>query len=341
MIPLKDFLKENTMKKIIMPNSAFNTLDECLDLNNKTINTLTNEELNYFDNMVFNQIFERNRCYIFDMNEMLNSHSAEILIKLLKDLFGKYIIGSYVYNDELPKFVNNSTMFDIYVTSDIIDLKTEYKDSYNTNATYYSTKLKLKEFESIIQSYQYFITLVTENDGKFCISCEPKFTDKVDLSNKKYGYHIIYTGKRKDGSLGLENFNKILKVGIRPQVGVLPNGDALVDKVRKNVEHRYDAGVRYFPERTYFFLDNDNLHQEFKDFINKQKGWRYGEYAIFKFELNNIIAFKNPVSNDDNNVFTYDGISRKNIVEILTDYRDFENYKEGDDTSDFTHKKLN
>ena len=46
-------------------------------------------------------------------------------------------------------------------------------------------------------------------------------------------------------------------------------------------------------------------------------------------------------SNDDNNVFTYDGISRKNIVEILTDYRDFEYYKEGDDTSEFSHKKLN
>lgn len=44
---------------------------------------------------------------------------------------------------------------------------------------------------------------------------------------------------------------------------------------------------------------------------------------------------------DLNNVFTYDGISRKNIVEILTDYRDFKNYKEGDDTSEFTHKKLN
>lgn len=340
MISLKDFIKENTMKKIIMPNSAFNTLDECLDLNNKTINTITNEELNYFDTMVFNPVFERNRCYIFDMNEMLNSHSSETLIKLLKDLFGEYIIGSYVYNDELHKFANNSTMFDIYVTSDVIDLKTKYKDSY-TNVTCYSPKLKLKNFESIIQSYQYFITLVTEKDCKFCISCEPKFTDKVDLSNKKYGYHVIYTGERKDGSFGLENFNKILKVGIRPQVGVLPNGDVLVDKVRKNVEHRYGAGVRYFPERTYFFLDNDNLHQEFKDFINKQKGWRYGEYVIFKFKLNNIIAFKNPVSNDDNNVFTYDGISRKNIVEILTDYRDFENYKEGDDTSEFSHKKLN
>ena len=44
MISLKDFIRENIMKKMIMPNSAFNTLDECLDLNNKTINTIANEE---------------------------------------------------------------------------------------------------------------------------------------------------------------------------------------------------------------------------------------------------------------------------------------------------------
>ena len=28
-------------------------------------------------------------------------------------------------------------------------------------------------------------------------------------------------------------------------------------------------------------------------------------------------------------------------TEFLTDYRDFEGYKEGDDTSEFSHKKLN
>lgn len=340
MIPLKDFIKENTMKRVILPSSAFNTLDECLDLNGKTINTITNEELNYFDHMVFNQIFERNRCYLFDMNEMLNSHSVEILIKLLKDLFGEYIIGYYIYNDELPKFANNSIMFDIYVTSDVIDLKTKYKDNY-TNVTCYSPKLKLKEFESIIQSYQYFITLVTENNGKFCISCEPKFTERVKNSYGKYGYHVIYTGKKKDDSFGIENFNKILKVGLRPQVGVLPNGDALVDKVRKNVEHRYDSGVRYFPERTYFFLDNDNLYDELKQFIQKQKGWRFGEYIIIKFLIGNVAMFKNPASTDDSNVFTYDGIPREDLKEFLTDYRDFKDYKEGDDTSEFSHKKLN
>lgn len=342
---LTNYIKENTktsgLKRIIMPNSAFNTLDECLDLNKKTINSITAEELNYFDSMVFNQIFERNRCYLFDMNEMLNSYSAKTLIDLLKDIFGEYIIDYYIYDNELQNFANGSSMFDIYVTSDVIDKQTEYKDPHNTNITYYSPKLKLKKFESIIQSYQYFITLVSEINGNFCISCEPKFTDKVKLYNKKFGYHIIYTGKKSNDSNGIENYNKILKVGIRPQVGVLPSGDALVNKVRKNVEHRYNSGTSYFPERTYFFLDNDDIYKEFKNFIKIQKGWRYGEYVIFKFKIENIVAFKNPAANDSNNVFTYDGISKNNIIEILTDYRDFENYKEGDDTSNFSHKDLN
>ena len=341
MISLSDFIIENTMKMVKMPSSAFNTLDECLDLNGKTINTITNEELNYFDHMVFNQIFERNRCYLFDMNEMLNSHSAEILIKLLKDLFGEYIIGSYIYNDELQKFANNSTMFDIYVKDGVVDDTTEFSNENDIEHKYYSPKLKLKEFESIIQSYQYFITLVYKVEDYFCISCEPKFTERIKNTYCKYGYHVIYTGKKKDDSFGIENFNKILKVGLRPQVGVLPNGDALVDKVRKNVEHRYDSGVRYFPERTYFFLDNDNLYDELNEFIHKQNGWRFGEYIIIKFLIGNAAMFKNPASTDDNNVFTYDGISRKNLKEFLTDYRDFEGYKEGDDTSEFSHKKLN
>ena len=341
MISLSDFIIENTKKMVKMPNSAFNTLDECLDLNGKTINTITNEELNYFDHMVFNQIFERNRCYLFDMNEMLNSHSAEILIKLLKDLFGEYIIGYHIYNDELPKFANNSTMFDIYVKDGVVDDTTEFSNENDIEHKYYSPKLKLKEFESIIQSYQYFITLVYKVEDYFCISCEPKFTERVKNTYGKYGYHVIYTGKKKDHSFGIENVNKILKVRLRPQVGVLPNGDALVDKVRKNVEHRYDSGVRYFPERTYFFLDNDNLYDELNEFIHKQKGWRFGEYIIIKFLIGNAAMFKNPASTDDNNVFTYDGISRKNLKEFLTDYRDFKDYKEGDDTSEFSHKKLN
>lgn len=66
--------------------------------------------------------------------------------------------------------------------------------------------------------------------------------------------------------------------------------------------------------------------------------WRIRNHQISD---RNAAMFKNPASTDDNNVFTYDGISRKNLKEFLTNYRDFEDYKEGDDTSDFIHKNLN
>ena len=271
---------------------------------------------------------------------MLHSNSAKNLVEVLKEVFGDYVVD-YEISKKNKIFTNGACMFDIYVKDGVVDNTTEFSNENDQEHKYYSPKLKLKEFESIIQSHQYFITLVCKVGDYFCISCEPKFTERVKNTWGKYGYHVIYTGKKKDGSFGSENFNKILKVGLRPQVGVLPNGDALVSKERLNMEHRYDTGVRYFPERIYFFLDNDNLYDELNEFIHKQKGWRFGEYVIIKFLIGNAAMFKNPASTDDNNVFTYDGISRKNLKEFLTDYRDFKNYKEGDNTSEFSHKNLN
>ena len=337
---IKDSMYEEHIAKVKIPYSQFSTFDEFLDINDKTIETITEKEINDFDRLVFSPLFERNKQYLWFIDEMLNSNSAKNLIEVLKEVFGDYVVDYNIYGDD-KRFANGASMFDIYVKDGVVDNTTEFSNENDKEHKYYSPKLKLKEFESIIQSHQYFITLVYKIKDYFCISCEPKFTEKVKTTGNKYGYHVIYTGKRKDGSFGLENFNKILKVGLRPQVGVLPNGDALVSKERLNMEYRYKTGVRYFPERIYFFLDNDNLYKELKDFINAQKGWRFGEYVIIKFKIGNTIAFKNPASIDDNNVFTYDGISRKNLKEFLTDYRDFEDYKKGDDTSKFSHKKLN
>lgn len=337
---IKDSIYEEHVVKVKIPYSQFSTFDEFLDMNNKTIETVTEREINDFDRLVFNAIFERPKQYLWFIDEMLNSNSAKNLIEVLKEVFGDYVVDYNIYGDD-KRFANGASMFDIYVKDDVVDNTTEFSNENDPKHKYYSTKLKLKEFESIIQSHQYFITLVYKVEDYFCISCEPKFTEKVNNIGNKYGYHVIYTGKRRDGSFGSENFNKILKVGLRPQVGVLPNGDALVSRERLNMKYRYDTGVRYFPERTYFFLDNDNLYKELKDFINVQKGWRFGEYVIIKFKVGNTVTFKNPASTDSNNVFTYDGIPREDLKEFLTDYRDFEDYKEGDDTSEFSHKKLN
>lgn len=337
---IKDREFEEHIVKVKIPESQFSTFDEFLDINNKTIETVTENEINDFDRLVFNVIFERPKQYLRFIDEMLNSNSAKNLVEVLKEVFGDYVVD-YKIEDEDKRFANGASMFDIYVKDGVVDDTTEFKNENDPEHKYYSPKLKLKEFESIIQSHQYFITLVYKVEDYFCISCEPKFTERVKNTWGKYGYHVIYTGKKMDGSFGSENFNKILKVGLRPQVGILPNGDALVSKERLNMEYRYDTGVRYFPERIYFFLDNDNLYNELKEFIHVQKGWRFGEYVIIKFLVGNAAMFKNPASTDDNNVFTYDGISRKNLKEFLTDYRDFEGYKEGDDTSEFSHKKLN
>ena len=337
---IKDCIFGDHIVKVKIPYSQFSTFDEFLDMNNKTIETVTEREIWDFDRLVFSQLFERNKQYLHFIDEMLNSNSAKNLIEVLKEVFGDYIVGSNISND-VKCFANGASMFDIYVKDGVVDDTTEFSNENDTDHKYYSPKLKLKEFESIIQSHQYFITEVYKVEDYFCISCEPKFTERVKNVGNKYGYHVIYTGNKRDGSFGSENFNKILKVGLRPQVGVLPNGDALVSRERLNMQYRYDTGIRYFPERIYFFLDNDNLFKELKEFIYEQKGWRFGEYVIIKFKIGNTVVFKNPASTDGNNVFTYDGISRSKLKEFLTDYRDFENYKEGDDTSGFSQKQLN
>ena len=337
---IKDREFEDHIVKVNIPESQFSTFDEFLNINDKTIETVTEKEIDHFDRLVFSALYERPKQYLRFIDEMLNSNSAKNLAEVLKEVFGDYVVD-YEISKKNKIFANGACMFDIYVKDGVVDDTTEFSNENDPDHKYYSPKLKLKEFESIIQSHQYFITLVCKVGDYFCISCEPKFTERVKNTWGKYGYHVIYTGKKRDGSFGSENFNKILKVGLRPQVGVLPNGDALVSKERLNMEYRYDTGVRYFPERIYFFLDNDNLYNELKEFIHIQKGWRFGEYVIIKFLIGNAAMFKNPASTDDNNVFTYDGISRKNLKEFLTDYRDFEGYKEGDDTSEFSHKKLN
>ena len=152
----------------------------------------------------------------------------------------------------------------------------------------------------------------------FRIICEPKYT-KITSTPSNIGYHVIYTGTKDDKST--ENLRKIRKVGIRPQVGLLPSGEALTSNERKNVRCKQKSGDRYFLERTYLFLDSDDLYDNLSKYI-KQKGWHFGEYVIFKFKINNIVVFHNPASTDKYNCFTYDGIAKSDILEEITDYRE-------------------
>ena len=234
---IKDKICEEHIVKVNIPESQFSTFDEFLDMNDKTIETVTEKEIDQFDRLVFNVIYERNKQYLWFIDEMLNSNSAKNLAEVLKEVFGDYVVD-YEISKDSKIFANGASMFDIYVKDGVVDDSTEFSNKNDKYHKYFSPKLKLKEFESIIQSHQYFITLVYKVEDYFCISCEPKFTEKVNTSGDKYGYHVIYTGEKKDVSFGSENFNKILKVGLRPQVGVVPNGDALVSQERLNMEYR-------------------------------------------------------------------------------------------------------
>lgn len=148
---IKDREFEEHIVKVNIPESQFSTFDEFLDINDKTIETVTEKEIDQFDRLVFNVIFERNKQYLWFIDEMLNSNSAKNLIEVLKEVFGDYVVD-YKIEDEDKRFANRASMFDIYVKDGIVDDTTEFKNENDTKHKYYSPKLKLKEFESNLTS---------------------------------------------------------------------------------------------------------------------------------------------------------------------------------------------
>ena len=153
---IKDSEFEEHIVKINIPESQFSTFDEFLDINDRTIETITEKEIDQFDRLVFSTLFERNKQYLWFIDEMLNSNSAKNLIEILKEVFGDYVGDYKIYNDD-KRFANGASMFDIYVKGGVVDNTTEFSNENDIKHKYYSPKLKLKEFESIIQSHQYFI----------------------------------------------------------------------------------------------------------------------------------------------------------------------------------------
>lgn len=301
-----------------LPKSEFNTFDEYLFNINKTYDTVSESDIKFFDENNFNSLFERRRIYLISMNEMLNSTSSSTLLSLIDKNFS--IIDCAIYTDS-NEYSNSSQMLSIDVNSEYIDLNKKHisKDTDGNTIETYGNHLSNKELESVIHKHQYFITnIVKISNDVFRIICEPKYT-KITSTTSNIGYHVIYTGPKDDKSKSTENLRKIRKVGIRPQVGLLPSGEADIASYKNEPKKNY-KGVRYFPERTYLFLDNKNIKDNLYDFIVLQQGWHFGEYVIFKFKTNNIVVFHNPASTDKYNCFTYDGIAKSDILEEITDY---------------------
>ena len=89
---IKDREFEEHIVKVKIPESQFSTFDEFLDINNKTIETVTENEINDFDRLVFNVIFERPKRYLRFIDEMLNSNSAKNLAEVVSVIVDNFKI---------------------------------------------------------------------------------------------------------------------------------------------------------------------------------------------------------------------------------------------------------
>ena len=140
---IKDREFEDHIVKVKIPESQFSTFDEFLNMNNKTIETVTEKEIDQFDRLVFSALYERPKRYLRFIDEMLHSNSAKNLVEVLKEVFGDYVVD-YEISKKNKIFVNGACMFDIYVKDGVVDNTTEFSNENDTEHKYYSTKLKLK-----------------------------------------------------------------------------------------------------------------------------------------------------------------------------------------------------
>ena len=124
---IKDREFEEHIVKVKIPERQFSTFDEFLDINNKTIETVTENEINDFDRLVFNVIFERPKRYLRFIDEMLNSNSAKNLAEVLKEVFGDYVVD-YEISKDSKICANGAPMFDIYVKDGVVDDTTEFSN---------------------------------------------------------------------------------------------------------------------------------------------------------------------------------------------------------------------
>ena len=283
MISLKDKISKGNY---ILPHKfSFITLEEFCELNNIDENNITEQQINYFyDNYGKKQGLPASKYDAVTTHndwivENLKSHNHTIVVKRLKKLLGDDLIA--VNTDKLSEKFTNARIIRLAINKncDIFDNDSEVTFKLNSN------KLS-KDIYTILNFHNYYITLIYKYETENVIILEPKYTeDATDfVKSNKYIYHIT----------NRSNLQNIIKKGLRP-------------KAKKSK----DTGIyRYFVDRIYFTVHNDNIKFDLISVI-KDLGYDLddSDYVILKIDISKLNAtFWWDDASHGNTVYTYESI---------------------------------
>ena len=286
---LSEYINDTYIHYNLPRYSGFCTFEEYCDLNGFVEENLTEEQIQYYYKNVFStgSVGERSHLgYENNILEMLDSHSSKKLVEKFESIFPKEYIISYYTNKQLRSKV---IMVQVPLMNDLVS-KLNYKSNKIKN-----TSLG-KKVKDLLHYYNYYVTDIQffEDASKFEIYFEAEKSHNVSIDVLESG-NIVYHVTKK------ENLEKILKRGLRPQVGKCQD------------ENCY----RYFPERLFFVKHSKDYIDDIKDVIT-DKDYKLGEYVIFKIHLKHheISFFVDDVAKNKNAIYTVEAIPPA----LLNDY---------------------
>lgn len=268
----------------------YSTIDEYLDLNGFTEETVTNKQIRHYYEYRYNGL---NRKYV---NENLLTHESLKLIEKIKTKYGGYIDD--IYEDDYIKTKKN-----------IVSIKLN-NDGYevfvkgNNDSTKLNNSDKSNEFLKLIAFFNYYVSLVND----MTIYLEPLFTKPCLATIKKNGakiYHVTL----------LANYKRIMKLGITPKVG------------KSKEETR--TGYRYFPSKSFYIMNGKTHEDTYKAVYDTlvDKEYYDKEYVILEVDVSSLNlqfyldeAAKSPLA-----IYTFNAMDPSLITNKWYSLNDFKN----------------
>lgn len=268
----------------------YSTIDEYLDLNGFTEETVTSEQIRHYYEYRYNGL---NRKYV---NENLLTHESLKLIKKIKTKYSEYIDD--IYEDDYIKTKKNIISIKLNNNGYEVFVKG------NNDSTKLNNSDKSNEFLKLIAFFNYYVSLVND----MTIYLEPLFTKPCLTTIKKNGakiYHVTL----------LANYKRIMKIGIIPKVG-------------KSKEET-STGYMYFPSKSFYIMNGKTYKDTYKAVYDTlvDKEYYDKKYVILEVDVSSLNlqfyldeAAKSPLA-----IYTFNAMDPSLITNKWYSFYDFKN----------------